>query len=43
LLDARNHGDSEHRPTNTIPEMALDLLAFIDKHNLDNIFLMGHR
>ena len=42
LLDLRNHGASEHKPSMEIREMAGDVVNFIKEKNLKNIVLMGH-
>lgn len=42
LLDLRNHGESEHKPTMEIKEMAADVVNFITKKQLQNLIIMGH-
>ena len=42
LLDMRNHGGSEHKPTMEIREMAGDVVNFIKEKNLKNLIIMGH-
>jgi pimeloyl-ACP methyl ester carboxylesterase len=42
LLDLRNHGDSEHRATMTLNDMAEDVMHFIKENKLSNLYLMGH-
>ena len=41
-LDLRNHGDSPHTATSSIPEMVGDVLRFMDRQGLDRVHLMGH-
>lgn len=42
LIDARNHGKSEHVSVHTFNAMSLDLVEYIANRNMDNIFLLGH-
>ena len=42
LLDARNHGDSPWTETMTYPEMAEDVVAYMDEHGLAPCDLLGH-
>lgn len=42
LLDARNHGGSEWRDTMTYPEMAEDLIVYIEAHALAPVDVIGH-
>jgi esterase len=42
LLDARNHGRSPHAMEHTYDEMAADVIAFMDAHQLQRVRLMGH-
>ena len=41
-LDARNHGNSPHTRTMGYQEMAEDVVSFMDKHELENVILLGH-
>lgn len=40
--DLRNHGRSPHVPSHTYPEMADDLLAFLEQHWIFKTALVGH-
>ncbi len=40
--DMRNHGRSPHHNQMDYPSMAADVLAFMHKHNLNSVNLMGH-
>ena len=42
VLDLRNHGESEHAESMTYPEMANDILWFLESENLENISILGH-
>ena len=42
LMDARNHGRSEHSAVIDYPHMALDLLHFMDAQGLASCSLIGH-
>ena len=42
LLDLRNHGFSEHKPTMEIQEMAADVVNFVTQKSLKNLIIMGH-
>ncbi|EAR83774.1 alpha/beta fold hydrolase (macronuclear) [Tetrahymena thermophila SB210] len=42
LLDARNHGLSQHLETITFEEMAYDLVEYIAKKDLKDLILLGH-
>lgn len=41
-VDLRNHGDSCWTPTMTIPEMADDLAAFLDRVRITEAVVVGH-
>lgn len=41
-LDLRNHGDSPHTDTMSYPEMAMDVLAYMDRAGLETANLLGH-
>ncbi|MBQ14434.1 MAG: alpha/beta fold hydrolase [Gammaproteobacteria bacterium] len=41
-LDLRNHGASPHSDKMSYPLMAEDVLAFMDKNNIDSCHLIGH-
>jgi esterase len=41
-LDLRNHGSSPHAPAMSYPEMAADVLAWLDDHHLPRVSLLGH-
>ena len=42
LVDQRNHGKSGHTDEHTYLAMSEDLLMFFNKHDLDNVILVGH-
>lgn len=42
LPDLRNHGRSPHHPQMDYPSMAGDLLALLDRLQLDSVSLLGH-
>jgi pimeloyl-ACP methyl ester carboxylesterase len=42
LVDLRNHGDSEQRPTMLPSEMANDIANFIQHHHIENPIILGH-
>ena len=41
-LDLRNHGRSPHTNTMSYPEMAEDVVAYLDEQGLDEVALLGH-
>ncbi|KAI9265103.1 Alpha/Beta hydrolase protein [Phascolomyces articulosus] len=41
-LDMRNHGESPHAELHTYDAMANDLIAFMEKHKIENPILLGH-
>jgi esterase len=41
-LDQRNHGKSAHADTMSYPEMANDVLAYMDAKGLDTVTVLGH-
>ena len=41
-LDLRNHGASPHADTHTYPELAADILAWMDARGMDRVDLIGH-
>lgn len=42
LLDQRNHGESPHSDSFTYSDMAEDVNEFMEDHNINNAFLLGH-
>jgi pimeloyl-ACP methyl ester carboxylesterase len=42
LLDQRNHGKSPHTTTHGYPEMAEDLIGFMDQQDIAQAILIGH-
>ena len=42
VLDLRNHGGSPHHPLMDYPELAEDVLAFLDQHLIDQADFLGH-
>lgn len=42
LLDLRNHGNSPHTNTMDYNEMVDDLLIWVNEHNINNFYLLGH-
>ncbi len=41
-LDLRNHGRSPHTETMDYPQMAADVVAYLDAQGLDRVSLLGH-
>lgn len=41
-LDLRNHGSSPHITPMTYEHMAADVLHFFEKHELNDVSLLGH-
>lgn len=41
-LDLRNHGQSPHHPAMDYPELAADVLAWLDARGLQRVHLLGH-
>ncbi len=41
-LDMRNHGSSPHSSEMTLAAMALDVVEFLDAHQLNDVYLLGH-
>lgn len=41
-LDLRNHGASPHADQMDYPAMALDVIEFMDEHNISSAHLLGH-
>ncbi len=41
-LDQRNHGSSPHTDDMDYPAMAADVVAYMDAHNLDKAWVLGH-
>lgn len=41
-LDLRNHGDSGHTDSMTYPEMANDVVSFLEDKNLPRVSILGH-
>ena len=41
-VDQRNHGRSPHSEVFDYPTMVADLVAFMDEHRLDHVYLLGH-
>lgn len=41
-LDLRNHGASPHAPTMSYPEMAEDVIEWLNDRGLERVALMGH-
>ena len=41
-IDLRNHGRSPHADTMSYPEMAADILRYMDQQKLDSACLLGH-
>lgn len=41
-LDVRNHGHSPHASSMTYPEMATDVLAFMERQGIDSCPVLGH-
>jgi pimeloyl-ACP methyl ester carboxylesterase len=42
LVDLRNHGNSPHSDRHTYSLMKLDLLEFIDRHDIEKAVFIGH-
>ncbi|WP_416396270.1 alpha/beta fold hydrolase [Allohahella sp. A8] len=42
LLDLRNHGQSPHCETMSYPEMADDVMQYMDEQGLSSTFVLGH-
>jgi pimeloyl-ACP methyl ester carboxylesterase len=42
IIDQRNHGKSPHAASHTYPDMANDLLTFVDEHGIEKFYLIGH-
>jgi esterase len=42
LVDLRNHGNSPHTDRHTYPLMKLDLLEFVDRHDIEKAVIIGH-
>lgn len=42
LLDARNHGDSEHCDSHSFEELSYDLVDYIANRDMKDIYLLGH-
>jgi esterase len=42
LVDLRNHGNSPHTERHTYALMKLDLLEFLDRHDIEKPVLIGH-
>jgi len=42
LLDLRNHGESEHKPTSNIEDYSNDITHFMDTHGIEDAVLLGH-
>ena len=42
LVDQRNHGRSPHAPGMAYPDLAADVLAYLDAHRIDRAGLIGH-
>ncbi len=41
-IDLRNHGRSPHSPTHNYTVMAEDIKEYLDMHDIDKTFLLGH-
>ena len=41
-LDLRNHGQSPHCETMSYPQMAADVVRFMDDHQIDKARIIGH-
>lgn len=41
-LDARNHGESPHAPSNTYEDLAEDTYHYFKQHNIEKAIVIGH-
>ncbi len=42
IIDQRNHGKSFHDSSHSYDLMCADLLAYLDHHKLDKVYIVGH-